>query len=115
MALACPSCGQVIALVGRRATMRHPVAQMLEDNSFRITGWWSLLLLCSMMATCLVGFGFPMGRGMGWGLLLMPMLPGMLIWFVVQMFPRYRVTECPHCGFKEIAKLDRRNDQGSGP
>jgi DNA-directed RNA polymerase subunit RPC12/RpoP len=104
--LACPACGRLIALVGRRTTMRHPFAQMLEDQSFRITGWWSLLLLCALVASVTVG-GLPLiGRGLGWGLVFMPLLPGVLIWFLVRLFPTYRVTACPHCGFKEIQRLE---------
>lgn len=105
MALACPACGEPCPLIGRRDTMRHPFAQMLEDHSFRITAWWSLIFVCSVLATCFGGFGFPMGRGMGWGLMIVPILPALLIWFVVRLFPVYRVTSCPYCGFKEIEKM----------
>jgi DNA-directed RNA polymerase subunit RPC12/RpoP len=110
--MTCPACGNLIALVGRRSTMRHPFAQMLEDNSFRITGWWCLLLGCAFIASVAGGMGGVMGRGLGWGLIFMPMLPGTLIWFVVRLFPVYRVTDCPHCRFKEIEQLGTKGDRG---
>ena len=85
--------------------IRHPQAQRLQDQSFAITGWWTLFV-CTifLMSIVLLPSGM-IGRGMGWMLIFLPALPGFTIFFLVKCFPRYRVTRCPFCGFQEIRKL----------
>ena len=87
--------------------IRHPQAQRLQDQSFAITGWWTLLV-GFLFVLSLLGSDGLVGRGTGWMLVFLPALPGMMIFFVVKCFPRYRVTRCPFCRFEEVRKLVRR-------
>ena len=104
MALCCPTCAKPIPLVGRSKVIRHPLAQRLEDSSFGITAWWTLVVVLLFSFSIMSG-GDVLGRGMGWMLMFLPAFPGFTIFFVVRCFPRYRVTACPYCGFSEVTRL----------
>lgn len=105
--LACPSCGKLIPLVGKREVIRHPVAQRLQDRSFAITGWWTLFLLVCFFLSVLVAGGDFMTRSFGFALFILPAVPSFVIYFVVRFYPIYRVTKCPYCKFEDLQKLGR--------
>lgn len=103
--LCCPNCGMSLAKVGRGRVIRHPFAQRLSDRSFMITGYWVALVVLMFGISMVAGDAALIGRGTGWMLLFLPPLPASAIFFVVRCFPRFRVTDCPHCGFSEVTKL----------
>ena len=103
--LCCPTCGMSLPMVGRGRVIRHPFAQRLNDHSFMITGCWVALVVAMFGISLAVGDAGLIGRGTGWMLLFLPPLPATAIFFFVRCFPRYRVTDCPHCGFSEVTKL----------
>ena len=91
--------------MGRRRAIRHPFAEKLRERSFAITGWWCLFLLFCMILMLFVAPEFVLGRAAGWWVFFFPALPPVTIYFVVRLFPRYRPTECPFCGHRELQKL----------
>jgi hypothetical protein len=103
--LFCPACERPIPLVGRDEVIRHPFAQRLQDSSFAITGWWIVLVGVVFAISLVLLDAGVIDRGMGWMLLFLPPLPGFTIFFVVRCFPRYRVTQCPYCGFRDMTRL----------
>lgn len=103
--LSCVACERPIPLVGRGQVIRHPFAQSLQDGSYAITGWWVILLLIGFVVSLVRFDSGLIGRGMGWMLIFGPAAPGILLYFLVRLFPLYRVTKCPYCGFSEMTRL----------
>jgi hypothetical protein len=96
--------------------IRHPIGESLRERSFAITGWWTLFLLIAFVFCMIVPTDMVLGRAMGFWFFFLPAVPGFVLYFVVRLFPRYRVTHCPFCGFHELVKLTapKRRRQADG-
>ena len=103
--LDCLGCGQLMALVGHHLVVRHRWVEKLRTWSFAVTGCFSLLIGMIFVALLCTTPAGPIGKGMGWMLLFLPPTPAVIIFFIGQFSPRYRVTACYACGFHRVDRL----------
>lgn len=66
--------------------------------------WYALMSLGLKLVFHRFGTG-TMGFGGGHVLLAMAIVPFVLNYFLLRLFPVYRLTDCPYCGFQEEQKL----------
>ena len=90
--------------VGSKVERIHPVAQFLKKCYLWIVGGWILLIPLILKLT--VEF-LPSGGGSthGLGLFALLVVPFVANFFLLRLFPVYRITDCPYCGFHEKQRL----------
>lgn len=99
----CPQCGEKYGLLDFREAVPHRIARRLQSWAFPVSGVWSLILLIAVIV--LGVFYKPVGgtaeRGVGWAILSLPAIPGVLLYAISWMFPNVRLFRCRHCGHQE--------------
>lgn len=104
--LQCPQCYVVLAIVGSKVERIHPVARFITHHYTGIVVGWGLL-------TPAILYLFARGQtpvqmktvGFAWVALMS--IPSLVMFFLIRAFSLYRVTQCPHCGYREVKKLGR--------
>ncbi|MGE9266740.1 MAG: hypothetical protein ACQKBY_01485, partial [Verrucomicrobiales bacterium] len=101
--LACPECEKALINIGSKVERIHPVVRFIDRYEMQMVAiWWTLTLL---------GLGYGIGEGMGnlrsagFGGVAVMVVPHIVFYFVRRLFPLYRVTDCPYCGFHAEQRL----------
>lgn len=103
--LQCPDCGKALIGIGSRLERIHPVARFVKERyGATILLWYILMYFGLALLFRLFGSG-TMGFGGGYVLLALVLVPFVLNYFLLRLFPVYRLTDCPYCGFHEKQKL----------
>lgn len=103
--LVCPECEKPLVGIGSRLERIHPLARMVKGwYGVTIFIWYVLMFFGLKLVFHLFGTGTS-GFGGGYVLLALAMVPFVLNYFLLRIFPVYRITDCPYCGFHEKQKL----------
>ena len=93
--------------IGSKVERIHPVARFIKDRSFVIIAGWVVLLPIIGIFTLKVTGVYKFGTIMGLGILALMVVPFAVNFFLLRLFPVYRITDCPYCGFHEKQYLGR--------
>ena len=91
--LKCPSCEKSLVNIGSRVERVHPVPRFIDRHYWKI--FLSFLPLYFVVASVVGGAG----RGFFLGYLGFMMIPVFGMYILKRMYPVYRVTDCPYCGY----------------
>lgn len=102
--LECPSCEKSLLKIGSRVERVDPVPRFIDRHYLKVIVVSALSFPLVVAAT-----GGP-DRGMFLGWMGFIILPVLVMYVLRRMYPIYRVTLCPHCGYREQLKLGRSSD-----
>ncbi|MDB4300557.1 hypothetical protein N9961_00615, partial [bacterium] len=102
--LSCPSCENPLVNIGSKVERIHPVARFIRDRYMTIVFGWVLLVPFIIGYVSKLHFGGG-GNTHGMGFFALLVLPFVVNFFLLRIFPVYRITDCPYCGFHEKQHL----------
>jgi len=91
--------------IGSKVERIHPVAKFLKEHYVTaiVIGFFGEVAGVGVIFR-LFGTGTS-GFGGGYVLVALAFVPFVLNYFLLRLFPIYRITDCPYCGFHEKQKL----------
>lgn len=104
--LQCPECKKPLVNIGSRVERIHPIARLIKNHYLAtIFGWMLLVPGICWLTYQHVDTNGGGSLNMSFGFFSLLMVPFIINFFLLRMFPIYRITDCPYCGFHEKQKL----------
>lgn len=101
--LECPECEKPLVNIGSKVERIHPVACFIRDRYVTVIVGWCFIVYVVLGALSRSGWGT--GRGGGIIVLALGGIPVLVNFVLLRLFPIYRITDCPYCGFHEKQRL----------
>ena len=101
--LQCPDCKKPLVNIASRVERIHPVARFIKNHDAKIIFTWAIFITYIVFFVGFGGGGTSRSIGFGWVALLM--VPSVITYFLTRLFPIYRITDCPYCGYHHKQKL----------
>jgi hypothetical protein len=116
----CPYCDREYAPTDGLTVKRTPVGRKIEELIFPVTGWWSAIFATSLfifMAFFEMPEDLDAGRGIGWFIMYVPLIPGGIMAIISWFFPHVRIYHCRNCGktHEVLLKADLLPDHDTRP
>ncbi len=104
--LSCPTCEKPLVNIGSKVARIHPVARFIKDRYVTIIVAWIFLIPFIVQFVFWVSGASSAGRlGISFGLFALLLVPFIVNFSLLRLFPVYRITDCPYCGFHEKQRL----------
>lgn len=105
--LQCPECQKPLVNIGSKVERIHPVARFIRERSTTIVMVWLPFIPLIMYLTSLVAGDLGGDRVIAFCFFALLLLPFAVNFFLLRLFPVWRITDCPYCGFHDEQKLGR--------
>jgi hypothetical protein len=103
----CPGCGAALAPTDCMRVEKTKWGRRVEDAVFPVTMIWLVILAIALAWAMLqpVPEETTVERGLGWMIVGLPLLPGLLLTIVSWFFHSVRVCRCRTCGHRHEIPL----------
>ena len=103
--LQCPKCEKPLVNIGSKVQRIHPVARFIRDRYISSVMLWFLAMPFIIYGTTWAFGGGSGNLSLSFGTFALAMLPFVINFALLRLFPVWRITDCPYCGFHEKQKL----------
>lgn len=83
----------------------HPVARFIRKRYATIVVAWLLFIPLIIYLTGLIAGDLGGARVIAFCFFALLLIPFVVNFFLLRLFPVWRITDCPYCGFHEEQKL----------
>lgn len=103
----CPKCEKELGLNDQRGVVDHPKAKRLKSLTLPVTWCWLgiLALVFGVLLLLPADKSFLPGRGFGWMIAFLPLIPGFILHIASWEYPMMRVWNCSSCGHRSEQEL----------
>jgi len=103
--LQCPECKKPLVNIGSKVARIHPVACFIRDRYLTTIVIWLLLMPGIIYLTHWILGGERGQLSVSFGTFALAMVPFVINFTLLRLFPVWRITDCPYCGFHEKQRL----------